>query len=516
MTEPLQNLISYYDCLGWIPTIRGCLSLDLIDNAESILGDVDKYSVRFKKINGLHSTHYLIASSLLTVNDTKVIDYVRTFRYIFTGSINDEEQTNQELLTQGKLKDDADLKKYLKEEGLLVGHLTIVVEETNLLSDLEVSFLCSLQELSAKNEKFCKEFNVNAASMEILESYRSEMLQKWKALQHLAHKIETDEKNKRPTFCFSVVLTRDGILLLKDVSSEEYKKSYAAPGSADDYTQNIPIHRLFKMAMNYVKYLFHSNYHHNEDHDTYLPTSNLHPIKAFSPMNLDKVFRHQLDAFLVPVIKMKRNKFASFSIEPQGIIFYAKAFIRVFESHGLINDSVTKKAKDYCDILEKEVEHMTSRNNALANALLTQHNPFIIMSGMLAFVFTCLKLISIFVRIPQLSIRDIMNITDTNSSLLLFDIVVVMTLSIIGYLIYIIPRSLFLNKQFNPEKRRKNLLFRNSNLRRAEFSWQYKFYIHFSTVKLKIGKRQIYIIKNFAMLGLLVVSVIAMIFIIKH
>ena len=77
----LEKLISLYDCIAWVPSIRGALSLDLVDNANSILGDVDKYSVKFKRTNGLHSEHYIIASSLLTVNDSKVGRHiVRSFR----------------------------------------------------------------------------------------------------------------------------------------------------------------------------------------------------------------------------------------------------------------------------------------------------------------------------------------------------------------------------------------------------------------------------------------------------
>ena len=67
-----KSLIKLNDCIAWIPTIRGCLSLDLIDDAKGILGDVDKYSIRFKRIDRFRSEHYIIASSLHTVNDSKV------------------------------------------------------------------------------------------------------------------------------------------------------------------------------------------------------------------------------------------------------------------------------------------------------------------------------------------------------------------------------------------------------------------------------------------------------------
>ena len=517
MAVDLINIINLYDCIGWIPTIRGCLSLDLIDDAESILGDVDKYSVRFKKIYGLSAAHYLIASSLFTVNDTKAgPDFARTFRYIFTGSINDA-QITKKFLEQSQLKDDDALKKYSEDEGLLIGHLTIVVEETTLLSDLEVTFLNKLRELAENKKEFLQNFNVDADSMEdaiatnILEGFRSDMLQRWMDLKNLSLKIETDEKNKRPTFSFDIVLTRDGILLLKDVSSVDNRNSYAAPNSSDDYTQNIPIHRLFKSAMNFVKYLFHSNYHHKEEHDTYLPCSNLHPAKTSSSLNLEKVFRHQLDAFLVPVIKMKRSNFASFTIEPKGIILYAKAFIRVFESHRLVRRSVTKKAKDFCDILEKEVEQMTSRNNTKVNAILTQANWFVTASGLLAFVFTCLKLITLFIEIPQ--IRELLgNYTNMNPSESYFNFGLIAFFAMIGYILLSISRSRILNKQFKPKKKKKNWFFRNSDINNARFSCGYRLYISYNTNKLMLGNRLFQAAMSIALFGCLVVFFFAFLF----
>lgn len=49
----LKPLIEKYDCFAWVPTIRGALSLDLIDNSRNLLGDVDKYSVAIRHHKGL-------------------------------------------------------------------------------------------------------------------------------------------------------------------------------------------------------------------------------------------------------------------------------------------------------------------------------------------------------------------------------------------------------------------------------------------------------------------------------
>jgi hypothetical protein len=492
MSAKLHNLISHYDCIGWIPTIRGCLSLDLIDNAGSILGDVDKYSIRFKTISGFHSQHYLIASALLTVNDTKAgMKYDRTFRYVFTGSINDDEITKN-FLADNNLLDDEPLNDYIKKEGLLLGHLFMVFE--NDLTDQEATFLKGLKKLSKSNKDYLEAFNVKADSMEVLNGYRAGMLKEWGLLTEMACKIETDEKNKRPTFSFDVALTRDGILLLKNATNTEFKNYFAAPGTADDYTQNIPVHRLFKIAMNCIKYLFHSNYHHNEEHDTYLPASNLHPAKESGTLDLYRVFRHQLDAFFVPVIKLKRSAFSNHTVESYGVLLYAKAFIRVFRANKLVSSEETKKAKDYCEILEKEVTEMTASQRTLFNALITRHNPFIIMSGLLAFVFTCLKLLTVFVEIPfVIKINEFAHLTVQNEMQLFINLGLVAILTAIGYAIYIIPRSRILSKQFKPKQKSKKWLFYNSCLWWKGFSLPYKIYIIYNTVKLQI-KDSVYVV----------------------
>ena len=518
MPAKLHKLINFYDSIGWIPTIRGCLSLELIDDAKSILGDVDKYSIRFKYINKFHSSHYLIASSLHTTNDSKVGEnYVRSFRYIFLGAINDKEIT-QVFLNQDELKGDEDLTSYINEEGLLIGRLIIVAEETRNLSDLEVTLLKGLEELTVLSKNHKRNFYVNAASMAVLEAERAEMLKQWRNLRTIVQEIEVDTKNRRPTFCFDVALTRDGILLLKDVTRNEDRMYYAAPNTPDDYTQNTPIHRLFKIAMNYVKFLFHSNYHHNDDHDNYLPASNLHPIRNLGEQDLQRVFKHQLDAFFLPVIKLKRGGFENFTVKPEGIMLYAKTFIRVFESHELVRSDVIKKAKDYSDILEKEIVLMTSRNNVLVNALITQHNFFIILSGLLAFVFTCLKLISIFVVIPQLTIDEIKNITNIHSSRPLFAIGSVVILAIFGFVCYEWPRLRILNKQFHTKPREKSRLFKwlfqNSCLDEGKFSCRYGLYIDLCTKILKLGNKRFQLLKLILWFVFMLVSFSSILFII--
>ena len=84
----LQSLVGICDCFGWVPTIRGSLSLDLINDANEILGDVDKYSVEVKNYKNLRSEHYIAATSLLTVND--ILKREKTFCVLSVISLSEQ------------------------------------------------------------------------------------------------------------------------------------------------------------------------------------------------------------------------------------------------------------------------------------------------------------------------------------------------------------------------------------------------------------------------------------------
>lgn len=479
----LKKLISLYDCIAWIPTIRGALSLDLIDNSSDILGDVDKYSVKFNRYNKTNSEHYVVASSLLTVNDRKAgDDYVRTFRYIFTGHINNDELKEQ------------DLKDYDNEEGInvikinkdiLIGHLTIITEISYILTKTEVNFLENLILLSQKNEEYRRKFAVEAVSMEQLNDLREEMFSKWKILREIINDLESPNVDeKRPTFCFDIALTRDGILFLKDKTNEENQRYYANPDSSDDYHTNTPIHRLFKVAMNYVKYIFHSNYHHNPEHDTYLPVSNLHPVKSSNSLDLDRVFKHQLDAFLTPVIKLRRGGFSDYTIDAIGIILYAKAFIEVFKHNKLVEDDITNKANVFCQILQNEVSHMTSQQKSLINTTFSQYNAIVFITGLIAFIVACLKLYTSFAIISPLDFCDL-----NKNNQLIIDLTVIGILSIIYCSLYYICYAHILHKQFRLKSVKKSWLYCNSSLNKQKFSCLYCLSIYINTLKIKLGKK---------------------------
>lgn len=237
----LKNLIKQYDCFAWLPTVRGALSLELLENPENILGDVDKYVARIKRYVGMNSEHYIAATSMLTVNDSKAgSKYSRTFRFIFTGDIN--VRTEYEELLQNLNIEDEEIHQYFINDGVLLGQLIIINETTERLENNEVRILEAMIELSNECEEYKKMFYINAASMETLESFRNNMVEKWKSIKNIVQEIKNVTTGK-PIFSFNVLLTRDGIMLLKDTTNNQYKTLYTQENTATDYTRNIPLHR---------------------------------------------------------------------------------------------------------------------------------------------------------------------------------------------------------------------------------------------------------------------------------
>lgn len=469
----LKDIIKLYDSFAWLPTIRGALSLDLIENSRNVLGDVDKYVAKFKRYNGVHSEHYIAATSLLTVNDSKFSpDYARTFRFIFVASINNSGK-NDEFLQNNNINN-AETQRYLSNEGVLLGRLTIISELTNKFTNSEVLLLKSMKKLVCQREDFNRAFYIDALAMEELEAKRNLMLQTWQEIENCVIDIENASDN-RPTYCFDVFLTRDGILLMRDKTKLEYRDTYASINTCNDYTNNIPLHRLFKIAMNYVKFLFHSNYHHNEDHDTYLPASNIHPYIIQQDNDLRRIFRHQLNAFLTPIMKLKRCNFKDYPLDANGIIIYAKSFINVFKYNSLVDDKCINKAKDFINIQESEINHLLGPRKNILNTFLTQNNIIFIFTGILAFVVAILSIITTFAKFKPIDLTIEPLVVD--HGLIKQYLALVLLLIFVGFLLYIVPHIVVLKNQFIRNKSHRNILFIDSNLNDSRISYPYRFYV---------------------------------------
>ncbi len=478
MASNLKPFLNFYDAFGWIPTIRGALSLDLMGNKNKIWGDVDRYAVEFINYRDLSSERFIAATSLHNVSDSKYgEDYVRTFRYFFYATIHNEEDGQKFIDSiKNEVKDEQDkenINTIIDKEGVLLGHLVIVIEDTTRLTDREVRIIKDIKNLQRCKNSYNFQFSVMADSLDELENKRIAMKRIWMNIKNEIEKLKDDDKRQ---FDFDVLLTRDGILLLKDCTAKEFRDIYFSEGTASDYTLNIPIHRIFKTAMNFMKYLFHTNYHHEEEHDTFLPASNLHLFQKSS--NFNAIFKHQLNAFLNPLMKLRRNGLKQFSVDPIGIMHYAKSFVYACQNNSLVTSEEAKQQLDYISLLEAETNHSSRHNKSLLSSLATQRNSFFIISTILAFTVAVLKIFESGVKLSGTE-ENIYGALPWYWIIIGFGFVCIFGYSLFEWSFHSISKREFhLNKfKLNKNKLRNRIFNRDSDLNNGELSKNLRLYI---------------------------------------
>ena len=511
---PYLPLINTFDCIAWVPTIRGGLSLSLIDDSKSIQGDVDKYSVEFKELNGFESTRYLAASSLFTFEDSKLgKHFSRTFRFLFRGTINEKQRLTE--VVENLFEDKKEAVDLFQEKDFLIGKLSFlpacnIYEEAALgnldsndnvgeagntddideLTRKEADLIELLKKLSDEKRKYTRFFSVESASCAELDNQRALMKSIWLQVEEKMKAIEGGLNNK-PVYKFDVVLSKDGILFLREDTDRQFKTHYIQQGTSSDFTQNIPIHRIFKTAMNFIKYLFHCNYHHQEEHDTFLPVTNLHPIRG-SGGNLSKIVKHQIEAFLTPVTKMKRDGLMTYSCNPIGVLLYAESFLFVFEENNFLKHDEAHLLRKFINQQKKEMELLLSENKAVVTSFLTQKNLLSTITVGLAFVLATINVVmftakGLFPEINQLSQLTLKNI-------LPYAFIVCGAfgagIAVQNYTI----RTVFL-KRFIRKKKKNYYLNRDSNLQKRKFSRCYSLRLQLIEIKLHLKQAGVNIVE---------------------
>lgn len=467
---PFDIVIDCFDSVAWIPTIRGGLSLDVLNLSNDILGDVDKYCIEFKRTDCFKSEHYIAATSYLAFEDSRAGDeYCRQFRFVFHGSINVEEERTA-FVERFLLKDSA-FEEYCRSESILVGYLSIIAdlkEEHKLIKLLSkkkftestVALLKAFQDMEQERALYVKQYAIDSVKHSELRKEQNILVEKWKTIVTRTTEIESEceTDSDKLLFKFAVLLTRDGILFLKDIAEAKTKRTYFKSGTETDYTKNIYLNRVFKSAMNFMKYMFHKNYHHHEKNDTFLPAANLHPIKQ--SRNIEKVFRYQLEAFLAPIVKAKRKGFKVINNNSPGILLYAESFIDVYFNNGFIDESKATLYKEFVERQSDEVELHLSKSKIVFENFIVQNNIIAIVTFVIAIVLAA----------QQIHTYHFASADDSSK---LYVTLVSIVVSCLLLLIYIIRIK---SKQFRiRESRLSDCLLVNSNLNKKQFSVLYSF-----------------------------------------
>lgn len=478
MANNLRPLLKSYDAFGWIPTIRGALSLDLMGWKNKIWGDVDMHATEFINYDGLSSERFLVATTLHNVSDSKYgKNYIRTFRYFFYGSIHNKNE-NEKLLKEihkqiGNCQEESEL-QHLFNDGVLIGRIVIVREDDFKLSERETDTIKKIKDLEKAKKKYSRSFSIEADSLEKLDGLRADMKNRWIGIRH---SIDTLREDNNHQYEFEVLLTRDGIIMLRDTTDSDYKPDYMIEGTASDYTCNIPIHRIFKNAMNFMKYLFHTNYHHEEEHDTFLPASNLHSYRQ--TCDFSGIFRHQMNAFLNPLMKLRKAGMTHFKMDPIGILCYTKSFIYVCKNNNLITEDETKRLLDHLSLLEADTNHNVRHHWSLLSSVATQRNILFIVTTILAFIVAVLKILDSGLKANDMELKDWFDGLPWY-----YSVVSLIMLGAIGYIIFEVSSSQITKRDFhiNTARRRKNhlrnLIFNHdSDLEKRMLSWRLRMYI---------------------------------------
>lgn len=305
------------------------------------------------------------------------------------------------------------------------------------------------------------------------------MKQKWASVRNDMDKLVRDQQKK--TLHFEVFLTRDGIILLKDrTENPDTHSIYSVPGTPSDYTTHVPLHRVFKTAMNFVKFLFHKNYHHEKENDTFLPASNLHPFMTRG--DFSGVFKHQIDSFLNPLMKLRRkgvNGFEHINIDPTGILNYCKSFVYTCRNNNLIGQKKTKRELDYLTLLGSDINHTFRHSRSLLNSIASQGTPSSVITSVLTFVVAVLTIINSTISLIGNNPEQSLKFPSWH-----YPVLIIIGLAICGHLIITYSQKDGWKKDYhiNYIRKTKNtiistIFFKDSDLNKQVLSWQLRLYI---------------------------------------
>lgn len=428
------KLIQQFQGLAWIPTIKGGLSFDVVNTPETLIGDRDKKVAHMKLFNNMRGRHYVVATSLCTFEDdhtshksrkchkscsnypdkdkekkkcrykdycTYPKKYNHTFRFIFVATVSDN------VMLKGKQESES---FSLTNAGqFLTGRLYIIPQmgkwvDTDMSAVLDTIYRIADKCTAKSNNNRSTRLTGLLEYTKEMNKSNEEFIALWKEVtDNLNRMLSAYARSKvpRPVACIETLLSRDGMLLFRnatDLSNLRFFKGFR--DSLDSGT--VPMHRIFKTAATYVKFLFHKNYNHHDKNDSYMPVSNLRNVH--NQKDMSKIVRHQMESLLVPVIQLRRQLYKKCNCNPVGIIGYARAFLESSRKQGwLISKCEGSETNEYevannfiSDLMEDvRAGHEQTRNSVL-DFLTVQRNPIAFFAIVLTFALAAKEIIDLF------------------------------------------------------------------------------------------------------------------------
>jgi hypothetical protein len=220
--------------------------------------------------------------------------------------------------------------------------------------------------------------------------------------------------------------------------------------------------------MTFLKFLFHKNYHHHEEHDSSLPATNLHSIRV--NQDLEKVIKHQMDALLGLIIQTKRHPKKYMICNPAGILLYAKSLLYVFDKNGFFADR--NKLDFYCKFIaqqKEDFEIFSSGKKTIFNFFLSQKNI------LATFTIALSILLAVFKTLDFFQFNEVLKDLDANEQYKYRVIIVSACLALASLFHRFIVDWHICRGGFRIKQKRQNILNHNSDIKKGKFSLLYRF-----------------------------------------
>lgn len=342
----MKSFIKKFNGIGWIPSIKGCFSLNaVVKMNEFNYGVFDKYSIVFTVNNDGSDKHYFVATSVIKTTD-KIggVKYGRLYRCIFMGVVGDKKIINSDNFYKNKCK-------YILDNDICVGDfLMYFIDDTSIeYESKESEFLHKLNELEA-------EIKNNLHNSDVRNKY----ITKWNELRCIFNELSDVDSSRKPTKLeriffnlkdnilfkknlYKIALYRDGIILINKLEKNANNSQIN-----DDDKENV-LSLDYQMVFLFLKHVFHCDYHHNRSTDDIL--------QIFSCKdNLIKFYSAQLSLLLDIVVDAKRFIKTQVNVEPLGIISYAKSFVLICSNKGIINEKEEEYQLKLINNMSNEIE----------------------------------------------------------------------------------------------------------------------------------------------------------------
>ncbi|WP_421876491.1 hypothetical protein [Marinoscillum sp.] len=374
MDTKFEKLCSWADFFGWVPNVEGRVFFS--QTRPNDYGYIDNLVANFVDYQDDHlSTRYLMATTRANLQDTlrrseEYSQFCGDYRFIFTGKVNDPALME----TFGKQASWSDNDKKYD----LIGQLVVIHNEHNYLPDLEVRLMQHLALLEAHNQEHLRRIRQAIHYDSLAAGVKAQKLIHEEVENYLNALVSSDQTTieaeirkakslpeQEPVFyriyqC-DVYIDRSGFLFMKDRTPQHFRHDIVGNGDSD-YLKKTFNPRFFKIALSFIKQIFHENKNHPRKHDSLMGISIL---KGQDP---EELLLHQIN-YLKKDVNQIRHR-SSYAIDDLiGYLTFGKSFILTWRRFGM-NKRLVNEQMLMLDHTIDSLQSKLFKNRSRINAFL--------------------------------------------------------------------------------------------------------------------------------------------------